>query len=168
MSSLVTKNGKVMTFGQYMLLEVFQPKQVDFGSNVPEFNNKSITKNIDGHFWTFINVKDEVYVLLSLAKTSKKGVYEVGFGTSTKPSVDLPDYTEDRLNLNKALRIFNNIFYVLLKMLENKSIEEVYFEPADPKLGIFYTKMVDNKSFVDTLKLAGFKQTSDKYKFTRV
>lgn len=170
MSTFIQHEGVLMPLREY-LKEAFELKTIDYGNNVPDFNNRYVSVNVaEQQAWTFAKLRDDIYILLALHKQSN-GEWEFGFGSSKSPSTDFDDYTEERLNKNVALRMFNGILYVLVEMMKERDInvETIFFDPADPKLGYLYSKIVKNKSFIKILKDNGFESvTGNEFKFKKV
>lgn len=161
--SLFLHNGdRFLSFKEF-ITEAFFLKEVQYGTNTPNFDNGEINTTPNDDYWTIAKVKDDVYVMLVLRAFNG---YEFGFGVSRKPSLEFDDYSDDRTDSHVALRVFNSIFYVLLEMLDDKNVKDIVFNPADEKLGKFYDKMVHNKSFVKLLNDNGFEQSvNNKYRF---
>jgi hypothetical protein len=162
MSMFIHDNGKFISFKDY-IAESFTLKPAAYGGNSPDFDDNYIF-SADGDYWTLTHI-DGTYVLLMFQK-NKDGWYEVGFGTSTTPSEDYDDYMFSRTNTGKALKVFNSLLYIIMRVILSNDIKKLYFNPADPKLGVFYKNMTKNKSFLKVLKDYRFRETEE-FRFER-
>lgn len=153
--SMFLINGKeLISFNEYLLGESIQPRETDWGAN-PDMDNREVPSVVSGKAWyTFFQAEGAYWAVI----VNHTG--EVGFGRSDEFSLDIMDYEDDRSITRSAIKVFNQVFYVLLQMLETDSrlakLRFIKFSGTNPALGKVYDRMVQNKFFLDQLEQAGF------------
>lgn len=152
MSIFVKQDGKITTYSSFFLEESFSPVQHDYGTNL-EMDNHEINY-AHGDLWTFFSAGDKMFYVVFL----RENTGHIGFGASDVRTVDTTAYTDDnRGGKDHALRIFNNVIFIILKLLEQYSGDTLKFEAADARLGHVYRSMMKNASFLNILEMNGWK-----------
>ena len=145
-----------MTFKDF-LCESFEPKIIDYGSN-DLMNNKKWTSLDNDFFVTYFESEyRDIYCVLF-----RMGHF--GFGIKISDYKNIETFNE----LNKyftfkpravgnALRIFNNIIYVITEFIIKIKLNEFYFNGSNEDLKKLYEHMIKDKSFNKVLKKLNFK-----------
>jgi penicillin V acylase-like amidase (Ntn superfamily) len=147
----IEHNGNIMSFGSYMSLqEAIKPVKTQYGTNI-DCSDKKLKSMTNGVKYTFIKTQ-KLYVCVLI-----DGSGEVGFGTNENFSENPADYTDSKKNVSSnALKVFGNVFYVLLEMIKKGNYSEIKFNSADAALGRVYDMMVKNKFFLKELEKTGY------------
>jgi hypothetical protein len=100
---------------------------------------------------------------------NSEGVIGFAPGTySTDANEIFNSLTDERQNSKSYTSVFNEVFYVLLEMLDALKITEVQFEGADKRLDKMYSFLVQNKNFLRYLEEAGYEYIKNtEFKFRR-
>lgn len=143
-----------MTFKDY-LDESFEPKETEFGTDTKNSNWKLLDHNFRV---TFFKTDEKIIVVLY-----REG--HIGFG-STKLGSDLDSIkTFDDLNkiftfkpsaIQSALSVFNKVLYVIGTGLKLSKPNEIYFNGSNSDLIRLYSKLVKDKSFLNTINKYGY------------
>jgi hypothetical protein len=142
-----------MTYSEFLLSESVSPVKTNYGTDL---SNEEIIFENDQHF-TFFKMKDLYYLVGVNSKTG-----EIYFGTSdtfdTESEDNIDNFDDTKRGTNKlSLRVFNNVFYVLLEILKDISdIKKLYFNGANKDLENTYSLIVKNKFFLEKLKELGY------------
>lgn len=168
MSMFVPLNDSFVSFSEFLLSESIIPVKTVFGTDKGATNG-SIGVVGGDLFWTVIKHKNHFF----LVYYSKRSGY-CGFGVTDSWEGDLEGEMEkivsgaQNLGAN-ALRVFGNVFFVLIKLVEKAKAAVVKFDAADSKLGKVYDRMVENKPFLKALEKEGWEfkgKRSEDYIFT--
>lgn len=168
MSGLVIVGERIVPFSTFLLSESILPKETKFGTD-KEASNKNVD-TLDGEmFWTIVKHNDFFFLVYH-----SKDSHYCGFGFSNSWNGDLmreiEKFEQGSKNVGtNALRVFGNIFYVLIRIIKKSKSNIVKFDAADIKLGKVYDKMVKNKPFLNALEKEGWvfkEKTGDDYIFT--
>jgi hypothetical protein len=151
------------SFKEYFLLsEAIKPSKTNYGLD-KECKNKKISEQ--GIYFTGFYHKDSFYVVM----INSEGVIGFAPGTySTDANEIFNSLTDERQNSKSYTSVFNEVFYVLLEMLDALKITEVQFEGADKRLDKMYSFLVQNKNFLRYLEEAGYEYIKNtEFKFRR-
>lgn len=144
----INRDGILMSFMTFTMLESFAPTATAYGTN-EDANNRNIIVKDD---YCFTLVKDgENYYFVHLYDDGA-----VGFGASPKYSLDFNDYSDDRRQTRNGLTVFNKFIYVILTLADNTYAEKLYFAAANPALGVIYGRAVKNKFVLDKMRQSGW------------
>ena len=149
MSSFLRHGGVILSFNQFLLSEAIRPFRISFGSNSAMDNGKIVDESPVSY--TFFK-HNNIYYCVFLGYRNNTDA-EVGFGASKTFSLDVNNYTDSQIGGTNALKIFSQVFFVLLKIVEgNPRLKRILFSSANPKLGRVYDTVVTNKIFIDELE----------------
>lgn len=156
--------GKIQFFGDY-LAEAFQPVEVDYGLDLKDKR--------------FMNVYQSVYVttfksaggLYAIIIDKESG--EIGFAVMDENTYEplTRENVADQMRIllgrqaqrgdRNAIRIFNNVFYILAEFIKkNPAMKKVAFRADDGQLGGVYHHLMQNKSFLKWINRFGFSHTN--------
>lgn len=163
MSSFIFENGNIIEFNSYCLSESIKPKKVNFGCNIPDFNNETFySLEGDSVIGTSFYFKEIVYTVSYF-----KG--EIGFHISDESHIS--NYKEFMLSNKKqtiasnAILVFSNILYIIIEMTNKFNLSEIRFQGENNKLDKMYSNLIKNKIFISELNKIGFQLVLDT-KFT--
>jgi hypothetical protein len=153
----MVENGKIVSFSEWILSESVKPKQIDYGLNFKECNNKEI-KNIQNMYLTAFNFNAIHIVGLIDNEVTFAPLEDYPNDIFSKDVLQMVEYMSDtKGNRNKSsLKVFNYVFYVLLEIIKTSKTEIFYFSSAHDKLSNLYSKIVQNKYFLGYLASEGF------------
>lgn len=69
-------------------------------------------------------------------------------------------YSDEQVKTSNVLRVFDNVFYVVVEMINKVRPERVRFDAANEQLGRIYTRLTKSKSFAKKLESIGYKVKS--------
>ncbi len=137
-----------MSFRDFLLSEAIKPKEIKYGLNYPDFDDKKIHPlplNV-----TFFTLKGLVYFV---------GIYEneVSFGVvAYNPNENvfwnIGTTITQRTQAGIGNTVFNCVFYVALRILKKTKETDIYFNGGDNHLDKFYMYLTKNKMFIKELK----------------
>lgn len=155
---------KVMSFKEFVLSEGISLKEVQFGSNFPEFNDKKTYKpnNEITSYW-FIHITSLYWVWVE-DKTGDVAFMKCSFPflEETKSVIKQIYLTPTEYVMGNqkgsynAINIFGEILYVVLKLAEKTNTNEIKFNSYDSSLDRFYALLVKNKPLLNSLKSLGW------------
>lgn len=179
-----------MNFHDYILSESIEPVKIEFGT---DFKNEQwhSSANI---LYTFFKRKDfsidDLYAKANKFPNERpyviiidrhNPVADVGFATGDYTPKDIAklkdhlimiDYFDFGLRkTSKALKVINNVFYVLIKGFKKFNLHEVSFKGANSDLIYTYDQMLKNKIFLKKLNSLGFefyKSEEDRHFLKRI
>ena len=172
MSSIVEyKDGKFVTFAEFMLSESILPTRTSFGTDVDAKDGNF--NNISNIYYTLVKEKGMYYLIYIDASDG-----EIGFGVNPEWSGrntvgDVTSFTDRRSGEDLgagALKVFGKIIYALLKLVKKTNSKSIKFNAAHPKLGKVYSRMVKNEPFLKALEKEGWEywgMRQDDYLFTK-
>lgn len=165
---------------EFLLSEFFNPREIEFGTNFPKYNDNNITKTGN----------DKFYNLTTYFNIDNRGIYKViisNFNKIVTLNFMFSIYSDDASKLRftniplvhqkteASIYTLNWLIYIFSEILkkEKENIEIINFSPApeNEKLKPFYDAMVQNKSFINLLKSYGFifdQNNNDEYSFKKV
>lgn len=151
----VESNGEIISFSEFLMSESIVPMKTEFGTDISA--SDGTIGDVGGLlYWTVIKHKDFFYMLYYSKKSNISGF---GFSDSWNGDFrgEMEKFTSGSKNLGaSAIKVFGNIFYVLIKLIEKSNGKVVKFDAADMKLGKVYDRMVKNKPFLNTIKKEGW------------
>jgi hypothetical protein len=167
MSSVISINGKIVTFSEYLLSESIRPKNISYGLNKDTNDSKIYNKGgITGTL--FLHPKSEYGILVAIVnKEAVFGIYDKDLHSNFN---DIIEVLSDRNERGTApgLKICSHVFYVILELLKITKDTELFFDASNRDLGRVYDYLVKNKYFIEELDKIGFTYKEDsKYKFKR-
>lgn len=142
-----------MNFQQY-LNEAFNPKPINFGTDEEMKNGQFI--DTSGFIYTFFEFNDLYYIIIfdTLANN-------LAFKFSKTKSLKPKDYSYLKTEDNKALKIFNFVMFIFLKILQKYKPNDFQFcgaskDGTDNRLERFYAKLIQYPEIIKLTKLAGY------------
>lgn len=144
----------------FLLSESIMPVETKFGTDLK--NKRWILKSSpEGNDFIFTYFKKDNLYYRIFIDTKSGGI---GFGVAEDFDVDmsqdtlyiLKHFSDGRKETSGALRVFNNVFYVLLEGLKKYKVNTITFNSANKALGKVYSFMVKNKFFLQKLEEIGF------------
>ena len=146
---IVTEDGRVLSFGEYLMLESFRPTPIPFGTNEDannlEFNSQMLS------IYTLFKLYN-LYYCVQFSLTDGR----VGFGASEFYSQFIGDYPDSPVGTKNAFKVFNSVFYILSVLIEKYNVSEFRFTGARDGLIVVYSKLHHNKFFINELNKLGF------------
>lgn len=149
--SVVDNIPQILTFEEWLLSESVKPKETLYGNNVG-FDNNKISK-IGPFYETFF--LDTFLYHVAIENNI------VGFGVSvdiptTEEELDNLTFSDQRIVTKSALNVFNKVFFVILKLLEEAKLKEVNFVAANSDLKKIYDALLANRYFNEELNKIGY------------
>lgn len=149
MSLLISINNELTTMDEYLMAESFQPVISQYGPNSDCEGNTF--KKIGNTCIAYFNEDGLYYIAYLDTKTGN-----TGFGVSEIKSDEVEDYTDDRKNTSKALRVFNRFIYIIMQVGKAEHATYVRFSAANPSLGKIYQRAVKNNFLLQSLERQGW------------
>lgn len=156
MSMLIGTFQNHMTFEEYTLSESIKPKQTNYGTNPPEFNNKQISKFSNDIISTCFASDNRLYFVQLSVDTGEIGFAKLSKIPKTFEELSTVVFDVEPTKNSFALGIFGEAFYVFLELIKVSDIDSVYFDSANPELGKVYGLTSKNKFFNKTLNQLGW------------
>lgn len=164
--------GVVQSFNDFLLSEAIKPREVLYGLNSPEFNNKMIY-NKNGLFVTCFGHpkdKEETVLVAVLNGECSFGTFKTFGELGNHNVLDYIEILSDKKKNNGSpgLKIFNNVFYVLLEIINKHNLNDFWFNAANRDLSVVYSMVVKNKYFLQEMSDFSYSFDSGKHKFRRI
>lgn len=156
MSMFVSTNGEMIPFTDFLMSEAIVPVKTTYGTDKDASNGQ--VGDVSGKlFWTVIKHKNLFFLpyYTKQNNTTGFGVTDNWTGNFSQDIEDMEDGNR-KLGVN-ALRVFGNVFYVIIDLVKKAKGTIVKFDAADAKLGKVYDRMVKNKPFLDALEKQGWR-----------
>jgi hypothetical protein len=167
MSLLVGNMGEFLTFNEFLMSEAIEPIKIQYGNNPPEFNNSELIKFSGGNIWGICFVYDTKLYAVQLHRETGEIAFDICLDIPTNTlEFNKSKFTDSKIATKSALKVFNYVFFVLLKLLETNK-HNVFFNAANNELNTFYRILTTNKYFNIKLKeynFSGMYLEDDKYK----
>ena len=150
------------------ILEALKPKQTSFGTDADASNGQFFSVNFPSHgrtlvtvfkesekpYLVFLDSHSEVGFMAYVSDKEYLGLKEMEFGVWS----DTSDPTGRRKRaFGGVWRVFNKVFFVILKLIEQKNPSFIKFNGATPDLQKVYDRMSENEPFLKSLSDVGFK-----------
>lgn len=164
----------ILTFKDF-ICESFSPKKVDFGYDLKNKEWAILGRDFIGTF--FKSSENQIYAILFRNN-------HFGFALYVKDEPFNPDklnnindvikqFTFKSRATGNALRVFNEVIYIILDFIKQFNSEIIYFSGADADLKRLYALMVKDKSFLKILDgmgyfYDGYKETSDQIELSHI
>lgn len=155
---------KLMSFKDFCLSESVLPKEVQYGANFPDFNDKKTYVPSKGMTSCWFVHGTALYWIWIEDKTG-----DVSFMKCSTPFLKdnehiikqiYLDYKEYVMGNQKgsynAINIFSEIFYVVIKLAEMNNNNTIGFMGYDTALDNFYKLLVKNKALLNKLRTLGW------------
>ena len=159
LSSVIYYNDNFMSLDSFLLSESIKPKIIEYGTN-EKFNNSKIFR-INNVIGTSFKYNDKIYTITFDTNENEFGFYfvllkDVDFTNFDYFNTILDEVDQVVNNPSNAAKIFGFVFHIILEIIEKYNLKMIKFNGANNKLDKFYTKLMQNKLFIDEFTKLNF------------
>lgn len=159
MSAVIYYNDNFISVDSFLLSESIKPKMIEYGTN-EKFNNSKIFR-INSVIGTSFKYNDKIYTITFDTNENEFGFYfvllkDVDFTNFDYFSTILDEVDQVVNNPSNAAKIFGFVFHIILEIIEKYNLKMIKFNGANNKLDKFYTKLTQNKLFIDEFTKLNF------------